>query len=355
MKSPLSKYAFINAKLRTRISMILTDEFMDRPARAHTLLEAIEQFRGTDYQQIETVYDRTGDLKMVEYELFKREIAIHVEMEKYTEGEVLDFISALTTRYEIETLKQILRLWFDKVVRNRDITEAYIYLYREKIHNNLKANAILETEEPEKITSLLSDTPYGAVVKKPLEDVSFKKSIFAVEMALDGYFHEQLFRRTEHLSDTDRETARRLLGVEIDLLNINLLVRFRNFYKLSMEETLSSLLPHGRSISRESLSSLTLESDPAGVLGEVLKRRYPGMSGMLSAQGTDSYSRLIFMERMLDKILEQEVHKVLAGYPFTIGIILVYFVLKRAEIRRISTLLNAKYYGIEFDRIKSSL
>ena len=128
MKSPLSKYAFINAKLRTRISMILTDEFMDRPARAHTLLEAIEQFRGTDYQQIETVYDRTGDLKMVEYELFKREIAIHVEMEKYTEGEVLDFVSALTTRYEIETLKQILRLWFDKVVRNRDITEAYIYL-----------------------------------------------------------------------------------------------------------------------------------------------------------------------------------------------------------------------------------
>jgi len=49
------------------------------------------------------------------------------------------------------------------------------------------------------------------------------------------------------------------------------------------------------------------------------------------------------------------VRRILGGYPFTVGVIMAYFILKGEEIRRIVTLLNAKSYGWPEDRILSAL
>jgi vacuolar-type H+-ATPase subunit C/Vma6 len=76
-----------------------------------------------------------------------------------------------------------------------------------------------------------------------------------------------------------------------------------------------------------------------------VKIEYPGLSALLSAQTSDSTSRLILIRRILEEIMKQEVRRILAGYPFTIGIVLSYFILKRNELRRIRTILNAKQYG----------
>jgi vacuolar-type H+-ATPase subunit C/Vma6 len=45
----------------------------------------------------------------------------------------------------------------------------------------------------------------------------------------------------------------------------------------------------------------------------------------------------------------------MSGYPFTVGIILAYFVLKRDELKRLRTLINAKYYGKPQEQIESML
>ena len=66
-------------------------------------------------------------------------------------------------------------------------------------------------------------------------------------------------------------------------------------------------------------------------------------------------SRFDLLERVLREILLIEVRRVLGGYPFTIGIVLAYFILKGEEIRRIMTVLNAKAYDWPQDRILSAL
>ena len=53
--------------------------------------------------------------------------------------------------------------------------------------------------------------------------------------------------------------------------------------------------------------------------------------------------------------MKSEVEHILVGYPFTIGIILAYFILKRNELKKIRTILNAKYYRIEPERIESMI
>ena len=63
----------------------------------------------------------------------------------------------------------------------------------------------------------------------------------------------------------------------------------------------------------------------------------------------------MYLYVILEEIMKHEVHRILAGYPFTIGIILSYFILKRNELKKIRTILNAKHYGIEQERIESMM
>jgi V/A-type H+-transporting ATPase subunit C len=355
MAGPLKKYGFIHAKLRTRISKILSDEFIGQLIRTHSLAEAIQLFKNTSFSYIESVYNRTGDLKMVELELFKQEINLYVEIEQYVEGEVLAFVRTLATRYEVDTLKNILRLWFDKTIRKRDITASSVYMYREKIHVDLHPDQLLAAGNMKEIVSILQNTPYAEVLIEVDTEIDKQNSIFPAEIRLDHYFYRNLVAMVNILKGRDRDTARRLIGVEIDMQNINWIVRFKSMYNLPMEDALRYAIPQGYIIDSTSMGSLYQTQNITEILSTFIQKRYTGLKAMMTAQTTDSYSRLILIERILEQITMQEVQKVLLGYPFTIGIILVYFILKRSEIRKLMTILNAKFYSIPEDRIKSRL
>jgi V/A-type H+-transporting ATPase subunit C len=58
---------------------------------------------------------------------------------------------------------------------------------------------------------------------------------------------------------------------------------------------------------------------------------------------------------LLQEILDREVRKILGGYPFTIGIILAYSLLERRETSRIVTILNAKLYELDPERVRTVL
>jgi vacuolar-type H+-ATPase subunit C/Vma6 len=80
---------------------------------------------------------------------------------------------------------------------------------------------------------------------------------------------------------------------------------------------------------------------------------YPGLSALLASQASGNTARLILIGRILGEIRKHEVQRILSGYPFTIGIILSYFVLKRDELQKIRKLLNAKQYGRPQEEIES--
>jgi V/A-type H+-transporting ATPase subunit C len=355
MASPLAKYRFINAKLRARLSKIISDEFLSQLIRAHSLVEAIQLFQNSDFDFIEGIFTKTGDLKSVELELYKREINLYVEIEKYVKDEVLTFVRALADAFEIENLKNALRLWFDRTIRKRDISIPYLYLYRDRIHYNLKIDDIVGAESIDEIISIIATTPDAEIIGKAKNWLIERKSIFLAEVLLDRHFYKNVLQEIEHLEGRDQMIAKRFIGVEIDLQNIDWLVRFKTMYNLPMEEVLQYALPFGFAITPEKITSMYHSQNVQEILSGFLKKSYQGLETLLSTQGQESISRHVIIERILEHIMMYEVSKTLCGYPFTIGIVLAYFILKRNEIRQIMTVLNAKYYEIQEERIKSRL
>ena len=355
MAGPLSKYSFINAKLRARISKILPDESFDELAAAPSVDAALALLADTPFGCLEEIYSRTGDLKLAELELLKSEIGLYKNIRDHIHQDCADLLDALLSQFEIDNLKNAIRLYFDRKIRKRSAESGTHYILYDRIIHDVPIDIIINAESFEEIAGVCSGTPYDQIIKKYSHTVESEGSLFRMEVAFDHFYYENLLASVAELNRRDRETALRLTGVEIDLQNINWIIRFKNFYDLPQEAVMAAIVPGGFNLDKVVMGELYNAQNVTSVLHGFVKRKYPGLSALLSAQTSDSTSRLLLIRRILEEIMKQEVQRILAGYPFTIGIILSYFILKRNELKKVRTILNAKYYGIGQERIESMI
>jgi V/A-type H+-transporting ATPase subunit C len=355
MARAVRKYAFINAKLRARISNLISEEILQRMKSAHTLEEALGLLRDTQYNVLDKIYRSTGDLKFGELELLKKEIGLYTEIEKYVTSVELELVKALALNYEIENLKNALRLYFERSIMHRNIENKIYYIFRDKIQYDIKVDRIINADNLEDISAALNGTPYARVIEQNRDEIVKGGSLFPLEIALDQFFYKNLISHAENLTSLDKKETLRLVGVEIDLQNINWVIRFRTFYDLPLERVLALIIPQVFNIDERSIREAYSSQNVSQILDGVIKAKYPGLSAMLASRapaisGTPGISsRLLLIEQILEQIMTREIRRILAGYPFTIGIILSYFILRKNELNKVRAILNAKQYNISGD------
>lgn len=355
MSGPLSKYAFINAKLRARISKILPEDLFGRLAKAPSLDGALVLLRETPFADLERTYAATGDLKQAELELLKREIDLYRNIRQFVHPDCLELVDALLSQFEIDNLKNAIRIFFDRRIRKRPADTSEHYILYERILASIPIDAVVNASSFEEIAGVCEGTPYGSIIRKYSVTVESEGSLFRMEMALDHLYYRNLLSAIAKLGQPDRDIALRLAGVEIDLQNIRWIIRFRHFYDLSLEAVMAAVVPGGFNLSGALIEEMYKAQNVTSMLRGFVKSRYPGLSMLLASETADTASRILLVRRIMEEIMKHEAQRILTGYPFTIGILLAYFLLKKRELTRLRALLNAKQYGVEQERIESML
>jgi len=353
MADRLSKYAFINAKLRARLSKIFPSEVFEELARASSLESMLAMLRETPFRELDTTYKATGDLKQVELKLIEYEIGLYRELKGHVHRDTAGFLDALLVRYEIDNLKNAIRVFFDRVIRSRPINPGSEYILYEPIIHAMPIDKILYAESFEEIAVLLEGTGYEAIIRGHMDKVEQDSSLFRLEIAFDHWYYAQLLSAVGRLSRQDRRIVYRLIGAEIDTENISLVVRLKTFYDVSRELLESCIIPGGAVVKASLAEALSREETAATVLGDIIAGHYAEYTTLLSAQATGNTSGLVLIGRILEEIRQQEIRRILTGDPFTIGIILVYFLLKRKELSTLRRILTAKQYGRQLDTLES--
>ena len=368
--SPVRRYGFINAKLRAKISSILPDDFREGLLRAPTLEDVFAFLNENGFSRLTEVYTRTGDLQAVEAELFIGQIEQYREVVRNTEGSVRDFSSALTVKLEIENLKNLLRLWYGSRIKKRPMDHRVGYIYKERILHAIPWDALINAASLADIAEALGDSPYQAVVQPYVGTPVEQEGIFFLETSLDRFYYRFLLDEAAKLPTADRRTVKKILTAEIDLQNLSWITRFSRFYALTPEELTAILLPGGYPFSQDQVASiLAREGERPGQGPEpgipreegshitraagVLSRRYPALQALAGGErGGSASARAAMFEQLLDQVRRKEFVKIITGYPFTIGIVLVYFFLRSRESRFLTTVFNGKFYGWEGSRMR---
>lgn len=351
MASPVSRYGFINAKLRTRLSKLLDEASLDKLRHAPSLPEAIQLLKDTPYREEAAIYETTGDVKEVEAALWRREIATVAELGIYLKGVNREFLKALLLRYEIDIVRNSVRLWFDAHLKQRSIGGEAGYLYQQPLVHPFSIDGVVNAENFDELLAAFGQTPYRQILRENRSDIEGKAHLFRFETDLDLFFYRELLAAAEELDKRDREIALRLVAVEIDLRNVDRIARLAFFYPPEQRKSWHIIIPGG-SFSPELLDRAAGARKGEDAVGTLLSGRYGGFD---SLSPSSSEGKLAMIEGILRQIRRDETMRLLQGYPFTIGIVLAYIFLKRKEIGTLVSLLNAHYYGVAPERSREGI
>jgi vacuolar-type H+-ATPase subunit C/Vma6 len=322
----LSTYAFINAKVRAMLGQSLSAEDFNRLIQARDIEDAIALLKDTPYSsliRIDVLHDK--GLEFIEGELEAYDISLHQKIMRGlpVDGALKKIIALLKERYELDQVKVLLRTW------------------NKKAGDEGRQIAARNVDE---LAGTLANTPFAKPILAGKEKYEKTGSLFYIETALDRDYFDRLWCQIDRLPRQDREIAKRMVGVEIDIENISGLIRLKGYYDLPFSEVASMMLPRGYKTNEQLLQAMFqgLAKGPYHDLAELL------------GKGMDR-SQLHLMESVLIQVSLQEAKRALAGFPFTIGTILSYLILKRLETRNIISILYSKSYGMKPDQIRGIL
>lgn len=345
---PVSKYSLVNAKVRARLSTLLSPEQIDKLADTRDLSEFYSALSDTIYEDIFEQPEIAFDPRVGERLLLEREIEWHSELLKDVKGAERDLISTFLEKYEIENLKSALRIREG----HRDLGEMK-YMVRRQLPYSLPYQAIAEAGSLEEAVSFLHGTPYITAINAVFDDYKDKRTLFPVEINLEIDYFRRLKEKVAALGKRDRVIAQKLIGLEIDRKNLAWLVRLKFYYDVPTGDLFEYNIPGGYRMTTDRLRQSFKAESIKEVLNLALEKSFKNASEIL-VRG-EELSKLYLLEIILWNYQIAEAKKTLGGFPFTIGTILSYLILKRTEVRNIITILNGKVYKMDRTAIESHL
>ena len=342
----LATYSFINAKIRAMISFLISPDLFSRMLEAEDVYKAIELLKESPYYKdaIESAPKEIMDLRIIEKLLIKNDLDIYRKIYRAAPGKTeKELMSLFIEKYELEQLKTALRMWNKKIEVNIDD-----FILEEKISFNIDYKKIIYAPNIEEIIILLEDTPYRKPVLSARNKFKEKGSTFYLEASLDIDYSQRTFSCIKSLSPRDQEIAKRIIGIEIDTENINWLIRMRKYYNLAAGDILEWMIPGGARISKENVVNFYTTDGLTKIVDSVALGPYARIRELIEGN-------MSFIENFLHEVLLKEVKRALSGYPFTIGAIFGYVVLKRNETKNVVSLLYAKNLGWKRDETNNLL
>lgn len=341
-KTAVSEYGYINAKLRSRISTILTEDFKRSLLETENIEAAVQFLSDNGYPFAAEIWHSTGDIQSLEFELFKNQINNYRLVMNNTDGNLKLFANVAVMKPEIENIKAAVRLWYGSRIRKRPVGYRSAYIYKDRIYENINWEELINAVGYEDITAVFKNTVYNTVfASHSILDTSDR--LFELETALDRLYYSHLIENTKKLGQKDGAIVNEILSTEIDLQNISWLIRYRHFYKMDMQALSRLLIPGGHGLELGALKSGD-SSEDGFVPIDIMKKSYPELSALSISDKHNFSAQAQLFEQLLDETRKRKFTGIITGYPFSIGIILVYFFMAEREKTYISSVLNGKYY-----------
>ncbi len=342
----LAAYSFINAKIRAMISFLISPGLFSRMLESEDIYKAIEILEESPYHKdaVKDIPKEIIDLRVIEKQFIRNDLEIYRKIHRSIPGKTeKELMGLFIEKYELEQLKVALRIWNKKMPVN--VNDFFL---DEKISFYIDYKKIIYAPNIEEIILLLEDTPYRKPILNARGKFKERGSAFCLEAGMDMDYYQRILSCVESLSSRDQEIAKRVIGIEIDTENINWLIKMRKYYSLAAGDILEWVIPGGTRINKESIISLYTTDGLTKIVDSVALGPYARIKELIE-------ENMSLIENFLHEVLLKEVKRALSGYPFTVGVILGYVVLKRNETKNIISLLYAKNFGWKRDETASLL
>ena len=351
-------YAGVHAKLASMASRFLTKSDYETLMSKKSVSEITSYLKGSKmYASVlkdarpEELHRRDLEMRLKAdlVEDIKKIFAFFVTLNR-------NFAYYIMRMYEVENLKLALRNALIEKESKKNLNELKSKFYdlgKKALIDPIKVASCTNEEE---ILSSLEGTPYHEVIRNVFASYQGKSKnlIGKIENGLDRWLFFGLMKSAKGLDYDDYLVIKTIIGEKIDLVNLEWIVRVKNFYSVGNEELYNSLIPMGFRLNSTYLHSLCDAKGIKGLLNIILDGPYGFLLREISGKMEDITPEMITLK--MKKYLYQKSKDAISTWGgFSIAPFLHYLFLKEYEILDVTTIVEGIRYSLEANEIKKHL
>ena len=343
----LFQYPAINAKLKALSSKMLKEEDFQNLIELNSVQEAFNYLYDNTYyhKDLEDISGQEIHRRQLELNLKKSLVFSEDFLNKYLSSDLKNFVEHYFKKFEIEDLKIILRTI---LMENEEdyLSDNLIYIDR---NQKINFNNLIQASSYEEIQEVLKELHYAEILDEFAEQYQQNKNLFQIEMTLDFHYFSRLNDLAAEFSNKDQKYFNKIIGTQIDLLNIQWIYRIKKYYNLSSGEILNYIIPFHFKITREELRKMSQVDNPNNLVKQISYAPYQ----RLLEKAVEDVNNIF--ERFFLNYIFMQLQQIKSESFFTISNILAYLYLREYELRDIITIIEGIRYSLPDDRIKNFL
>ncbi len=328
-----ARYSFIFSKVKAKESRLLSCEQLKSLLKAENISELALQLAGTYYEEMFASEMEPEERERI---IWEKDITLHKELIKHLKGREKKIVEMFLERYDLDKLKTILRVWFNKDKAGGVSwvsSDICFHFDTEKLPRAANINDFI---------LLLKDTPYMKALAEAKSDFQQFNNLFYLEWALEKDYLKRTVFLIKTLPLSERAALMKIWGLEIDIANVSFILRTRKYYRGSKEFLQHHLISETGRIKEEDMQEAFLKdsSDLLEYFLSKLQIRFREPPLLASSAGGE-------IEYLLFYILMQRARAALGGYPFSIAVVVAFLVLKYLETKNVISIFYSCLYGLD--------
>ena len=261
----------------------------------------------------------------------------------YLQGPWRRFFVDWLAWYQAEQLKSIFR-WMHSKRLDRDVMRQRLFRVPGL---TFPYEALLNCRDYKEMLEALADTRYAKVLKEPVRRlINGENSLFSLELAIDHLVETELWNDTQSLPADERATLAPLLGTRIDLLNLYNFHRCMLYFNMTIEETISRMLPVKYKVKTHHLRAMAKGRDWEERIA-IMEELFPSY-GKIFREALEKDDKELALEMAIKRYNYLKALSILRNGVPGFHTAIAYFVLKDHEVTDIIRMVEDVRY--DYDR-----
>ncbi|MGQ9788003.1 MAG: V-type ATPase subunit [Candidatus Hadarchaeaceae archaeon] len=341
-------YVYCGATISAWEAKLLKENRLMEMAESPAVENLITLLDDTEYRPLlaEMSRDGTVDIKNAEM-MFKEHLnqRFH-EILKIVPRERKETIEKLLRKWEVWGLKTIIAAIHNGVPIENDLKR---YMSAPTITKE-RYEMLTTAKNFDQLLEFLKESEYFPVLNAALKDYR-ESGLLPVLSALDVHYYTSLWQEIQR-SKTQREILMKMIGCEIDIVNIKLILRLKND-GVPPEEIDRYLIRPSYLLTEGMLKNMTYAENIKSGLDAISRTPYGTV--LLNLLPQVEMQGISIAERALDELQLRVFRQQAVTHLFSLAPVILYIMLKETEVRNLLTLLRLKAEKIEPRKIKEKM
>lgn len=293
----------------------------------------------------------------IEEALLKNYIRTIEEIRDIAPKDIRLMLSCFLLKFEADCMKSLLRV----KQANLSVDEGMKYVFPTGRLTEIRCRKILEnSENVGDIMGLIFDLEYGLVLEKAFELYKETNRFHLLGVFLEKYIYFKIWDSIGKFRGLDKKIAKRIIGLEIDFINIKNVIRFKEL-GIDIDQISKYIIPFSELLNQTNMNEILTFSNLQSLIELLIetaeKSRAIDHLYAFNELRNSKMKSLSEIEKTLDREFLKTNLRIMKRYTkfFNIGILLAFLNLKWFEIKNLRAIIRGSELGIDSEKINELL